>query len=322
MSYTPLPKNSKLDSAVVRSRKPDYFIAHGDAKPVPTAEELAGKEELILADSQGNRYVWNGDAGGIWTPTHLRGAFNIHDADPHWEPINHFMWQPISSTTITADITSQDTHINLTSVAGLVAGISKLHLSDMATSAHDHSMLLVTNIVGNLVTVNRPIDHDFSVAGTIVDVVNTNMAVAGTLAAPVSFILIPSPGEIWHISSLNFSIIDNAAMDDSLFGSLPALTNGVVIRSVDSVNSVYESFSTWQANEDFGLDNFEVEYATKAPAGSYSFRGNMNVHEGYGSIVRLANTSDETVYMEVLIQDDLSTQTSFTIKMHGHIENE
>lgn len=322
MSYTPIPKNSKLDSAVVRNRKPDYFIAHDAIKPVPTAAELAGKEELVLGDSQGNRYIWTGDAGGKWVPTHLRGAINFHDAHVHVEPINHFLYQEISSTTITADITSQDTTIALTNVVGLVAGTSKLHVTDTITHAHDHEILLVVGIVGNVVTVHRPIDRDYTIAGTLVQVVTTNMAVAGTLAAPQSFIVIPSPGEIWHLSSMDFSIIDDVVMDDAKFGGLVALTNGTVIRAVDSVNGIYETFSTWRANEDFALDRFNITYSAKAPAGSYGFRGNMALHEGYGSIVRLANTTTETIYMEVLVQDDISALTSFKLKVHGHIENE
>lgn len=249
----------------------------------------------------------------------LKGALNTHDADVHTSPTNHYFFQDLANYTLALPIASQNTSLTVTNATGVVVG-SRLHLTDTSNNNHDHDILLVTVVVGNVITVNRPIDKAYAVATTIVTRVTVEMTVLGSLASPQSFKLLPSPGEVWHLTSLDFSITDNVAMDDATFGGVPQLTNGTVIRLVDSVNSIYETFSHWRSNSSFNKDGFLTVYSSKAPSGVYGFSGSLDFHTRYGAIVRLANTTTETIYMEVLIQDDLSSLSTFEIKVHGHIE--
>lgn len=251
----------------------------------------------------------------------LNGAINIHDADVHRQPVNHFLYVEDGSYTLASAITSQDTSFTVTSAVGLVVG-NRIHITDSATGAHDHDLAIITNIAGNVVTINRPFDKSYAVATTTIIQLTVEMNVVGSLASPVHYKVLPSPNEVWHINSIDFTITDNAAMDDALFGGIPALANGVVIRLVDAVNGIYETFSSWRTNASFSKDGFLTAYATKAPSGFYGYSGSMDIHARYGSVVRMANTSTENIYMEVLVQDDLSALASFEIKVHGHIENE
>lgn len=317
MSYLPIPKNAAKKAAVSVRGKANYYQASTVAKPTPSAAELATGELITLAETDThNEYYWNTVE---WVLYIYRGALNIHDADTHIVPVNHFAYFEGATYTLSVAIASQSTSLALTAVAGLAVG-DRLHLTDTATGAHDHDLLRITAIVGNVVTVNRPIDFDYAIATTTVQRVVVNMNVAGTLAAPISYVLKVTPGEVWHLTALDFNITDNAAMDDSLFGALAALTNGVVIRQVDVTNGTYQTFSVWKDNSSFIKDSFGVQYSTKAPAGSEGVRGTLNFHNVYGAIVRIANTSIEEMYVEILIQDNLSAITTFEIKFHGHIE--
>lgn len=257
-------------------------------------------------------------AGDGETIDSLSNAINIHDADVHRVPINHLFYQERLIYTLTADITSQDRSFTVTDATGLAVG-DKLHLTDTSNNNHEAVPLIITTIVTNTITINRPIDYDYLAASTEVVEITTSMNVDGSVT-PQSFIVLPSPGMVWHITSMDFSITDQTAMDDAKFGGITALTNGVMIRGVDSVSSNYLTFSVWQKNSDFNLDAFTTNYAAKAPSGFYGYSGTMNIHDKYTSIVRLANTATETIYMEVLVQDDLSTLDTFEIKVHGHIE--
>lgn len=249
----------------------------------------------------------------------LKGALNTHDADVHTNPVNHFVYQELATYTLSLPITSQNISLTVTNATGIIIG-SRLHITDNANTNHDHDILLVTNVVGNVVTVNRPIDKSYAVATTVVKRVSIELNILGSLASPQSFRLFPSPNEVWHLTSLDFTMTDNVAMDDSTFGGLTQLTNGVVIRAVDVVNGGYETFSVWRTNASFVRDGFLTAYSSKAPAGVYGYNGSLDFHQKYGSIVRLANTATETSYVEVLIQDDLSGLSTFEIKFHGHIE--
>ena len=249
----------------------------------------------------------------------LSGALNVHDADVHIHPVNHYFYQELATYALASPITSQNTSLTVTNATGIVAG-SRLHITDTANSNHDHDILLVVTVVGNVVTVNRPIDKAYAIATTVIKRVTIEMTVVGSLASPQSFKLLPSPGEVWHLTSLDFSITDNAAMDDATFGGVPQLTNGVIIRGIDSTLNEYETFSHWRTNASFGKDGFSTSYSSKAPAGVYGFSGSLDFHTRYGAIVRLSNTTTEVSYMEILIQDDLSSLSTFEIKVHGHIE--
>lgn len=300
-------ERAEHSSAVLAKRVSQVNTSGSQINPSTSDNQTNGTQKVRLLDSDGNPI------------NSLHGAINIHDADVHHEPMNHFFYKEFESYTLASPIASQDSQMVVTDATGILVG-DYIHLTDTANNNHEHDLLRVTVVSGTTITFNRKVDKAYAVATSTVKRMTTNMNLSGTLALPQIFTVLPSPGEVWHITALDFAIIDNVEMDDAKFGGITELTNGVVIRQHDSVNNEYETFSAWRNNQSFALDGFDVDYPTKAPAGSYGYRGSMDIHKQYGSIVRLANTDTETIAMEVLIQDDLSTLTSFRIKIHGHIE--
>lgn len=176
-------------------------------------------------------------------------------------------------------------------------------------------ILRITDIVGNVLTLDRPISNDYSVGTAVCEVVS-NMAVVGTLAVPVSFSVQPPGSTVWQITRLLLSIADGSPMDDGLFGSLTSLTNGVTIRATTAAGRTV-AISNWKNNGDIKLDMYDVEYSDKAPAGEYGLRGRWSLTKA--EMVIEIDGDDPLQNIEVLIQDDISDQTSFRMRAQGRV---
>lgn len=240
----------------------------------------------------------------------FNGALNVTDGLVHKKPFNvAFSNATGTTTTPSVAISSEDTDITFTSVVGLAIG-SLISITEGDIYEMDYP--LITNIVGNVVTVNRPVDNDYTTAAVISEVV-INMNVDGS-GAPVSYIIEPPSGETWQITRLMINMLDGSAMDDGMFGGIAALTNGVLLRAHNSGNLL--SPALWQTNGDIANDMYDVDYADKAPAGQYGLRGRWTFTK-MGAVVELIGS--EVDFIEILIQDDLTGLLSFTIKAQGRI---
>ena len=109
----------------------------------------------------------------------------------------------------------------------------------------------------------------------------------------------------------------NSAGSDALFGNLTALTRGVVLRKADGINHTIFNAKT---NGDFALRMYDIAYTDRAvPSQSYGLRGRSTFagQDKRGVVIRLDGDNSEE--LELLVQDDLSTLTSFRIVAQGHV---
>ena len=107
---------------------------------------------------------------------------------------------------------------------------------------------------------------------------------------------------------------DDAAMDDSKFGSLTALTNGIIARRTDG--SIANFFLVTN-NAGFFQYGYDTTYPDKVPAGVYSFRARKDVRNINGTIIGLDGTTDDE--LQIIINDNLTGLSEFTVQVHGHI---
>lgn len=300
------------------------------------AHDSTADSGIDLLDSGSNEWTFGTTlVGGVHYPTFvlagvndgvvdpigsLSGAINTHDADVHIHPLSHFVFKKGTTYTLASDAAVGATSLVLTSVVGLLVG-DYLHITDTSNNNHEHCMPVVTNIAVNTITLDRPLDRIFLAATTTVDKVLINLGVAGTLASPQIYVLQPDPGSTWHVTSMSFTILDNAAMDDNTFGGLASLTNGVVFRVKDILSGTYTTLFKWKNNTSPVLDGFTTAYNARAPSGYYGYTGQIDGRNVYGAIFRLANTLTETSQLEILIQDDLSGLVDFKVKLQGHTES-
>ena len=240
-------------------------------------------------------------------------VLNVHDADVHNILINrHFVNFDTATENPTVAIVSGDTIILVADTTGFIVG-GTIVIKDAAGDVREHHFVVTAVVANTSITVDRPIDNAYTTSATL-EVVSMNMNVVGSLAAPISYILKPPVDEVWHIVRILLSITDASAMDDALFGGLPALTNGVTIREVRSNTT---TLTNWKANKDMKEDMYDVDYALKAPAGFYGLNGRWTFKNA-GVALRLDGAEGD--FIEVLIQDNLTGLVTFRVKGQGHIE--
>lgn len=170
-------------------------------------------------------------------------------------------------------------------------------------------------VAGNVVTIDRPMDFAYQI-GDQVATGPVNMAVDGSVT-PQIFRLRSTGSEIPAVGDLTrilFHITDGSAMDDSLFGGIAALTNGVTLRRVDGE---IRNLVNFKSNGELANVSFDLTYADRAPAGAFGLRARLTYagQEKHGVAIRIG--PDEN--LEIIINDNLTGLSSFTAIAEGHV---
>lgn len=169
-------------------------------------------------------------------------------------------------------------------------------------------------VVGNILTVNNPLPYAFGLTATVKRV-SPDMNIDAS-AAPVIFSALPPPGVQWDINILSVNMLDNTAMDDSLFGGIAALTNGVCFRTVDGET---QNIFTALDNGCF-LRHCDTEnpYSAKAPAGLYGFNSKRHFNGQNGDGVARRIGGAEVTEFQAVLADNISGLTRFWCVVRGH----
>lgn len=241
----------------------------------------------------------------------FRGALNINQALVHQEGISEYFKRDIGgATTLSVAISSGDTSITVANSAGFVIGdLLRLSSSSIRECGHFH----IINVVGNVITLNRPVDNDFEIGDAVTEI-DISMNEAGTLANPVVFRIQPPSFERWQITRFLVSMLDTTAMDNGTFGGMTALSNGIVLRVVR--NGVVITGTYWTSNQDLKDDMYDVDYSSKAPAGQYGLSARWSLLKSEFVLDIDGATGD---YIEALVQDDLTPLDDFKIKAQGRL---
>lgn len=246
----------------------------------------------------------------------LAGALNVHDADVHNIIINDRLHQhTATATTLAADAPAGSIQITLTSAAGFAVG-DYLHISNATTLEIHHPRITV--LVGTLATLDGPLDYSFLIGDSVLKTL-VDMNVSGTLASPQSFKSMPRAGEIWHLLSILIEITHTTAGDNGLFGNLPALINGVVLRRYDGLTGTFSTLTNWKINGGIVTDTGNVAYAPRSGGGgAYGTNAYGDFKKNAGATIYLNGTNGD--YFEMLVQDDLTSLSRFRVKLQGHTE--
>lgn len=172
---------------------------------------------------------------------------------------------------------------------------------------------LVLNVVGDVVTLDSPVPFAFTTAATVITTI-IDMSVDGSSTTEV-FSITNIFAEAIDITRLIIHITDATVMDDSKFGGGVALTRGLVLRKKIS-SSQYINYWNVKNNGEFGELAYDKTYDPKAPAGVYglTIRLTYGGQSKHGVVIRLEPGES----IEILVQDNLTGQESFTIMFQGH----
>lgn len=171
---------------------------------------------------------------------------------------------------------------------------------------------VVIGVVGDVITIDRPIDHIFPTATTLGRIITTNMAVNGSIT-PQVFAIRAGNVPIDYNRFL-LTMLSATSMDDGKFGSRTALTRGLVLRVVNGYQLTIFNFKT---NADIKQFCYDVNYSVKAAAGTYglSSRISFNGADKHGVPIRISGDS----VLQWIVQDDLSSMIAVKASAQGSL---
>lgn len=241
-------------------------------------------------------------------------ALGVFIQDQTTPNINLILDNNVNAVTLASDTALDSTTITLIGGHGVLVGESIV-----LQEGDNVSQFEVLIVVSDTITLDSPIDHIYTAAGTAGQRTTTNMSVVGTLASPVIFSIKPILGQRWDITRVIFVIESTANnMDFTGFGSISALTNGCVLRKK---NGDRQNIFNWKSNGDIIHRAFDHEFEGKTGGGGSGFvvRTSFAGQGKQGVTIRLDGDINEEI--QVLIQDDLSSMQLTKIFMiaQGHL---
>lgn len=246
-------------------------------------------------------------------PRESNEGIPVNIQDQTTQPVDTLFARSLSSFTLSADtgVSGETAFVYIftaTAGHGIIAG-DEIGLFD--APANRFFFATVLNVAVNVITVDRPIDHNFTAAITEGRIITTEMAVNGSVT-PVIYTL--NAGSIpIDITRTIIQMLDATAMDDGTFGGLPALTRGLVFRHF---NGWQKTIFCLKTNGEIRQFCYDVEYSPSAPAGQFGLGaritfGGQNKH---GVVLRVKNTD----VLQWVVQDDLTGLISLKIAAEGH----
>lgn len=225
--------------------------------------------------------------------------------------------QKLAETTLALGTSVNDTSITVTSSTGFVIG---KRARIIGVTSQWAVCVRVLNIVGNVLTIDTPLDFAFT-AGDIVVAGNGNMAVDGSVT-PVEFSLRAASTSIEasiDITRLMFSCQTVSAVNLDLFGDLPALTNGIFLRRDINSYGLYHNVFNVKSNLDIAsiMYDFTVFQASNPAQGVDGFSGRLTFagQNKIGVVLRIPQGDN----LKLIVQDDLTGLTDLRIIAEGHL---
>jgi len=243
-------------------------------------------------------------------------ALDVNIQDQHTKAIIVKFNQVQNSTTLAANTAVNDKDIVVTSAAGITIG-SYIILFNVPAARFMFAYAI--NVVGTTITLDTPLDYGYPI-GTYVDTTVTNMSVDGSVTTQAFGLrgtgAPPGVDITVDIVRLIFSCITVTAIDLSLFGDLPKLLNGLVLRRRDGT---YDNIFNVKDNGELAgiMFDFAVSQSINPAQGQDGFVSRLTFggQNKIGVTIRLEVGED----LEFLIQDDISGLTKFEVVAEGHI---
>lgn len=247
------------------------------------------------------------------------GVMNTHNADVHNFVINDYIHRHTAvNTVLTAQANPGDTQITVNDITGFVIS-DLIHFGILTATGEPIHPTISIAPAGSIITLDRPLDNIHPIGTLITEAISDMSTLAGTLAAPISYKYFPGANRIEHIKQIQISMTHTATGADDLFGSEPALTNGIVLRA--RINGVLGTFTNWKTNGDIKLDIGAERLIGAQKSGPSNFgTAGRGTFVDLDVAIPLNNANGD--FVEILIQDgtSITNLADLRIKAQGHVE--
>ena len=225
-------------------------------------------------------------------------------------PLYVVKFSNVVAETVTTSTNSLDDYvINVNSATGFVVGQYLTIYNPTANRVFFAEVLAINTLA---ITLDRPLDFPFA-SGSDVTVGSTNMNVDGSVTPQIFGVRNPITTDITleiDISRLMFSMLTASTPQLSDFGDITnGITRGVQIRRVDGT---YQNIINFKTNMELKEILYDLQIQTAANNAQDGLTARFNL-TNLEQVVRIGAGED----LQVVIQDDLTSLTSFTMIAEG-----
>jgi len=215
----------------------------------------------------------------------------------------------VAETTTTSTNSLDDYVINVNSATGFVVGQYLTIYNPTANRVFFAEVLAINTLA---ITLDRPLDFPFP-SGSEVSVGSTNMNVDGSVTPQIFGIRNPAASDVAlevDISRLMFAMLTASTPQLSDFGDITnGITRGVQIRRVDGT---YQNIINFKTNMELKEILYDLQIQTVANNAQDGLTARF-ILTNLEQVVRIGAGED----LQVVIQDDLTSLTSFTMIAEG-----
>lgn len=293
MSYENVPKNKTEKAVLTRGGRPDFLLLSTDPFPAPTVDEAGA---ILEHTDTGDRYRWS---SLVWVQIEIdKSSISPTLAIP--------FLRTLSNPTLAVDTVVDSRNITLTAGHGLTSPASLGLIMELADAANGSFFIqaAITAVVGDVITLDSPVNRIYAAASSLVAVSSDEMAIDGSVT-PVIFKVLPFSLQQGNISRVLLEMRDASDMDFTTFGGLPILDNGVVLR-VNNGDGTFRHLHNFKDNGDIIEAAFDHSFL-EAKGGStrgFTSRITWGSESKHGAVIRLDGTLGQG--LELIIQDDLT----------------
>ena len=222
----------------------------------------------------------------------------------------------VVETTLTASPSLDAYVINVTDATDFAVG-QLLTIYDADSNRVMFSKVLAINTLA--ITLDSPIDFEFPI-GSFVSVATTNMNLNGAVTPQVFGVRNPTNEDIplgVDITRVIFAMLCGSAPDLSKFGNIAGgITRGVVLRKTG--NGFRRNIFNAKTNAELKsiMYDFDIQAASGNQQDGATGRLTFGGAEKLGAVIRLKAFED----LQLVIQDDLTSLTEFTMNAEGSEE--
>lgn len=246
----------------------------------------------------------------------MSGARDVSIQDQTTAPLLVPLNKTTDTTTLSAATAVDDRTITISDPTGFIAG-AFITISSIPDNRYYIGRQLGA-AVGNVVTVDTPLDFTFPVGATVA-AGTIKMNVNGSVTPQIFGVRASDPGipVTVDITRIILQCTTANAVNLSRFGDIVGgIVNGLVLRKVDGAYNNIFNFKT-NAEIAAAMYDFSVYTATNPAQGVNGFVGRLTFagQNKLGVAIRLETGDD----LQAIVQDNLSTLTSFLIVAEGHV---
>lgn len=186
----------------------------------------------------------------------------------------------------------------------------------------------IKSVLGSDITLHMPVGFPFTIAANAY-IVNVDMNVDGSVT-PQTFRLEAGPAFTSDLYITRFVIVmtHSGAGDDSKFGSIAALTNGLYFGSRGLIPTqigplvIVNNLFNVKTNKDLRVRTYDIDYSDKAGGGNFgtSSRKTFNGPEKSGMAIPIYLQNNDSPF--AIVRDNLSVADMVTLRvaLNGRVQ--